>query len=278
MRAKKTFGQHFLKDPSVLRSIIEASQIVKNEPVLEIGPGTGALTRFLLEAGANVVAVEADGDMVKTLNSLFPELACPEESRRVEGAKDFRLVHADILSLTPQQLTELGLHDFHYKLIANIPYNITSDILRRFLTVAPRPSRLVLMVQKEVADRILAEPGEMSVLSVMCQLYARCSRICRVPAGAFLPPPKVDSTVVRLDRLPEKETLDVESIISLAKAGFSSRRKQLHGNLTAAGYSTTEEIKSILVELGLSEKARAEELSVDNWRALTLRIDHDKIL
>ncbi|OGL66911.1 ribosomal RNA small subunit methyltransferase A [Candidatus Uhrbacteria bacterium RIFCSPHIGHO2_01_FULL_63_20] len=272
-RAKKSFGQNFLADPTVLAKIVAAAEIQPGETVLEIGPGTGVLTQALLDTGAKVVAVEADHDLIPALRETFGDR--------------ITLIDGDVLT-TPYPLPPTP-----YKLVANIPYNITSDVLHRFLTAEPRPIHMVLMVQREVADRITAAPPDMGLLSVVCQMYADVRKVANVPRGAFRPSPKVDSAVVRLDvrsgdrrrgtpdRGPERSedtqggggagqdpTVHPEEVIALAKAGFSRPRKQLHGNLVAAGYGNSEEIKQKLSSLGLDPKARAENLRVDDWMAL----------
>lgn len=244
-RAKKTYGQNFLIDKNVVRKIVAASDIKPGEAVLEVGPGTGALTGALVAAGAKVTAVEADRDLIPALREKFGDA--------------IDLVEGDILSYT--------LPPTRYKLIANIPYNITSKLLETFLTTESPPSRMVLMVQREVADRILAIPPDMSLLSVVCQLYADVSKVANVPAGAFRPIPKVDSAVVKLDT--RHQIPDTERIVRLAKAGFSSRRKQLHGNLSAAGVASSQSVKDALTTLGLPSTARAENLSVHNWIQLS---------
>jgi 16S rRNA (adenine1518-N6/adenine1519-N6)-dimethyltransferase len=248
-KAKKFFGQNFLVDKTAVGKIIKAAEIQKGETVLEIGPGTGTLTQALVDFGARVIAIEADKDLIAPLKKRF--------SDRI------KLVHGDVLSadirsfgLWPQ---DDKVRDFSYKLVANIPYNITSAVLEKFLTTPPRPSRIVLMVQKEVADRVTAKPPNMSLLSVVCQIYARCERISIVKAGAFRPIPKVDSAIIKLDILhPQK---DVEKVIALAKKGFSSKRKQLKTNL---GKSFEKKLE----KLGLNPKIRAQELAVEDWRSL----------
>ena len=250
-RAKKSFGQNFLADKSVVKKIIDAAEIVKGESVLEIGPGTGVLTKALVEAGADVTAIEADDDLIDGLQDSFGD--------------SIHLYRADALSYPLGDLVQDG----EYKLVANIPYNITSDLLKKFLSTSPKPSRMVIMVQREVADRIVAKPSKMSLLSVVCQVYADCKKVTNVPAGAFRPMPKVDSAVVRLDL---KECVDCEKVIKIAKAGFSSRRKQLHKNLSSAGFGGSDVIKELLEKLGLDPKIRAENLSIDRWIELSKKL------
>lgn len=245
-RAKKSYGQNFLIDKNVVRKIVEAAGIVPGEAVLEVGPGTGALTGALVEAGAKVIAVEADRDLIPALHQKFGDT--------------IELVEGDILTY--------NLPPTNYKLIANIPYNITSPLLYKFLTASNPPSRMVLMVQREVADRIVAKPPDMSLLSVVCQLYADVSKVTNVPSGAFRPAPKVDSAVIRLDPRPAGVD-DPEAVIKIAKAGFSARRKQLHGNLSSAGIAPSPSVKDALTSLGLPATARAENLAVHNWIQLS---------
>lgn len=247
IRAKKSFGQNFLVDQRVVEKIIAASDIQSGEAVLEIGPGTGILTAALVATGARVTAVEADHDLIAPLKEKF--------------GNQIELIESDIFSYNLPPTT--------YKLISNIPYNITSQILETFLTAEHPPTRMVLMVQREVADRITAKPPNMSLLSVVCQLYADVKRVVNVPASAFRPAPKVESAVVRLDKTDRTNRTNNEVVIKLAKAGFSSRRKQLHNNLAGAGIASADTIKSHLVTLGLPPTARAENLSVHNWIALS---------
>lgn len=245
MKAKKSFSQNFLTDQSVVDRIIEAAEIQSDETVLEVGPGRGMLTQALVGAGAQVIAVEADGDLIPILEKKF-------------GDK-ITLVHQDILTYQ--------LPTANYKLVANLPYNITSAVLKLFLTATHKPSRMVVMVQKEVADRMEARPGDMSLLSVVCQLYAEVSLVCDVNRTAFDPAPKVDSVVVQLD-LNDVDGPQTESVIRLAKIGFASRRKQLHKNLSTMPEWSSEQVKQAIGALGLPETARAQELSVDDWQKL----------
>lgn len=246
MIAKKSFGQHFLHNQGIIKRIVDAADVQPGETILEIGPGRGVLTQALVEAGAHVVAVEADRDLIPVLEEAF-------------GDK-IDLVFADALAWNPANKI-----NGPYKLVSNLPYNIASAIIEKFLSVEPRPSRMVIMVQKEVAERMLAKPGDMSLLSVASQIYAKVRRVVNVSPGSFRPMPNVDSTVVQLDLLPDVSPKTAEAVIKLAKAGFTSRRKQLHGNLADAHIATSEQGKSALVQFGLPVTARAQELSVEQW-------------
>jgi 16S rRNA (adenine1518-N6/adenine1519-N6)-dimethyltransferase len=260
-RAKKSYGQNFLIDASVVEKIVVAAEITKGETVLEIGPGTGVLTEALVRAGAHVIAVELDHDMIQPLKDKFGD--------KIE------LIEGDVL-----KKGVINSRPDPFKIVANIPYNITSAIIEKFLAHEPRPTRMILMVQKEVADRLLAKPPEMSLLSVVCQLYADVSRVAHVKAGSFRPIPKVDSAVVKFEVFPpplqgggEGVVVGPERVIALAKAGFSSPRKQVHHNLLPyvrrlKPAATTEDVKSLLISIGLDEKVRAENLKVEDWERI----------
>jgi 16S rRNA (adenine1518-N6/adenine1519-N6)-dimethyltransferase len=245
-KAKKSFSQNWLVDESVLRKIVQGAEIQPGDRVLEIGPGTGVLTQALVNAGAEVTAIEADKTLMAGLQDRF--------------GHQITLHFGDALS-SPEKYPETP-----YKLVANIPYNITSELVQTFLTTKKRPTSMILMVQREVADRIISKPPQMSLFSVVCQTYAQCKKLFNVPAGAFRPVPKVDSAVVKLDLLPIHEQ---ESIIQLAKQGFSSKRKQLHKNLSSMVDVSSEQVKTWLTELDFDPRIRAEALSVDDWKRLT---------
>jgi len=252
-RAKKSYGQNFLVDGSVVGKIVSAAGILPGDVVLEVGPGTGTLTEALVAAGARVVAVEADHDLIPALREKFGDAIA--------------LVERDIFEYL--SVRDLAILERPYKVIANIPYNITSPLLHHFLTAKNPPSRMVLMVQREVADRIVATPPDMSLLSVVCQAYADVSRVANVPRGAFRPVPRVDSAVVRFDLRHLEDVEDLESVIRLAKAGFCSRRKQLHRNVSDAGLASSGIVKDALTSFGLPATARAENLTVHNWIRLS---------
>ncbi|MFH1253691.1 MAG: 16S rRNA (adenine(1518)-N(6)/adenine(1519)-N(6))-dimethyltransferase RsmA [Candidatus Uhrbacteria bacterium] len=258
---KKSFGQNFLSDKNIVKKIVAAAEVKAGDLVLEIGPGQGILTEALLDVGAQVIAVELDKDLIEPLKEKF-------------GDK-INLLQGDILATNTWKMIRNCIVDRQpYSVVANIPYNITSPILETLFKAEPRPTSMTLMVQREVADRILAEPPKTSVLSVACQLYATGKKALQVPRGAFQPTPKVDSTVIRLVlRSNWLGNIDQEEILKLVKAGFAARRKQLHGNLVKAGFGSQEKIKGHLKSLGLSEKARAENLTVEQWVELFVGLE-----
>lgn len=259
MHAKKSYGQHFLKDQSVIDKIIAAAEIGPGDLVVEVGPGTGALTKSLAPISSKLVLIESDADLIPGLKAYFT---------------DATVIKADAAQIN---FDELVPGDREWIFVSNLPYNAGNAILMNVLTSKHPPKRLVIMLQKEVGDRILwLDPG---VLSVAVQLYAQVEKVCTVPPGAFSPPPKVDSVVLRLTPryqspppnllLRKEEELRFERVIAVAKAGFANRRKQLHKNLSEAGLFSSEEVKNKLVELGHSPLARAEELSVKDWIELS---------
>ena len=265
-RPQTAAGQNFLVDKNVLENIVVAADLKPGEPVLEIGAGFGTLTQALAKGGAQVTAVELD-------RRLFASL-----EKTLAGYKNVNLVKGDIFEQWPALSHQF--QDRQYKLISNLPYGITSLVLRRFLEQLPRPSQLAVMVQKEVAERVTADPSKMSLLSVAVQLQAK-AQICRVvPAASFWPVPEIDSAILKLDLLAEstktvelkKEQKEVKKIIGLAKIGFSSRRKQLANNLSGGLGMERENIKNLLKKMGISEKIRAQDISISQWRQLAEEI------
>lgn len=246
MKPKKRFGQHFLRDASVIRKIIAAAEITPGERVLEIGPGQGVLTEALLDAGAEVTAVEIDRDLIEPLREKF-------------GSR-INLVQGDILHLPLHELIAES-----YQVISNLPYNIASAVLEKCFTEAPHPHRLVVMVQKEVGERLLAHPPHARLLSLACQIYTDATRVTVVRRGAFTPPPLVESMVVRMDYVPK--ALYPEEVLKVAKIAFAHPRKQLAHLFTQKGWSK-EEMQGWLDCHGLSKTARPQELGVSQWIAL----------
>ncbi len=265
VRPRRSLSQNFLVDAEVLETILREASIAPGRRILEIGPGSGVLTAGLLEAGAVVTAVEVDRRLVGRLQERFgPALRL---ARRQPGAPGgLRLIEADVLEV------DLGaLVAEPFDVVANLPYHITSPVLHRLLGESPRPERLVVMVQREVAERIAAEPGSMSYLSVFVQYHAR-PRIARlVPPEAFEPAPDVWSAVLVLDVRPRAERLDPaaeEELWRLVQAGFRERRKMLRNVLARELRVDARRIEAALAAAGIAAERRPQTLSVAEWLAL----------
>lgn len=266
-RPNKRLGQNFLIDVSVIHAALEAARIQKGDTVLEVGPGLGVLTEALLKAGASVVAIEKDRAFAARLASLFPSL------HLVEGDAS----SIDWIEAIKNPPSVIRHPQFPWKFISNIPYAISSLLIRKAACAPNPPSIIVILVQKEVADRCLellrpAEKGDgPSLLSLMTALYCSSGRIIRrVPPRCFFPPPRVDSALLELVPFSAKERMDTwgidpEAVMEVAKAGFAHPRKMLASNLAKAFACTKEEIEAKLVSLDLNPKIRAEELSVQEW-------------
>lgn len=263
-QARKRFGQHWLQSEKALQQIIKAAEIVATDRVLEIGPGTGNLTRILLPLVQSLLAIEIDRDL------------CEHLAKKLGKKENFLLLQADFLSLDiEQQLQNLPLFQNPNKVVANIPYNITGPILEKLLGTIAEPAlkpfeSIVLLVQKEVADRLCANPGSKAfgALSVRVQYLATCDYIATVPARAFHPAPKVDSAIIRLrPQIFQPATNNPQLMDSLIKVGFSSKRKMLRNNLSAL--TDRDQVTHLLEQLNLNPQVRAEDLSPADWVALT---------
>ncbi|MCA9868135.1 MAG: 16S rRNA (adenine(1518)-N(6)/adenine(1519)-N(6))-dimethyltransferase RsmA [Anaerolineae bacterium] len=262
---KQSLGQNFLYDEGLLGRIVAAAELSPGDAVLEVGPGLGALTRQLAQVAGRVVAVELDDRLLPVLRyelSPFSHVA---------------IVHADILSFDPA-----AWFDAPFVVVANVPYYITGAILRHLLEGRPRPRRLVLTVQREVAERLAATPPKMSLLAVSVQYYGSVKVAGAVKAGAFWPRPEVDSAVIRVDveeRFLSREAGEQESrgneeaFFRVVRAGFSQKRKQLKNNLRRLGLSD-EVIAAALGEAGIDGRRRAETLTVEEWEQLTQRLEN----
>ncbi len=248
MMPKKSFGQHFLVNRGIIKKIINF--IPQSDLFVEIGPGQGALTKKIVEVfnEQDLILVEADRDLIQDLKDKYPK----------SSVKFANAVSIDFDVVTQGK---------EWVLIGNLPYNASSAILENALKSQNKPQSCIVMVQKEQALRMMAEPGDMSVLSVAIQIYTNVKKLFDVSPGSFNPPPKVDSSVLRLD-LKSKIPNTAEEIINLSKIGFSARRKQLRKNLSKSGKFERSQIEKILKELNLPLSARAQELSIDNWIAL----------
>jgi 16S rRNA (adenine1518-N6/adenine1519-N6)-dimethyltransferase len=256
IRPKKSLGQNFLIDAGAAQQVVAAAQLLPKDEVLEVGAGLGALTRHLTTRAARVVAVELDQRLIPILEQILVDHT------------NVRIVHGDILKLDPAALLPTG-----YKVVANIPYYITSALLRHLLEAQVRPSLMVLTVQAEVARRIVATPGDLSLLALSVQFFGTPQIVAKLKAGVFYPRPKVDSAVVRIDLGPEArpniDVTDVELFFRLARAGFGQRRKQLRNALTHGLACTQTRVDTALSQAGVDPRRRAETLTLDEWATLT---------
>lgn len=254
LRADKRLGQNFLQDPSALEKIANAAEIQADDCVLEIGPGLGSLTRYLAVSARQVTAVELDPDLLAPLKAILTP------------HPNVRIVHGDILDLSIADLVD----QTGYIVAANIPYNITSAIIRHLLESPSKPRRIVLTIQKEVAERICAQPGDLSLLALSVQVYGQPSIRAKIPAGAFHPVPNVDSAILRIDIYDEPlipaEMLD--RFFKLIKAGFSQKRKTLRNSLSSGLHIKPAEAESLLTSADIDPMRRAETLSIAEWRGL----------
>jgi 16S rRNA (adenine1518-N6/adenine1519-N6)-dimethyltransferase len=272
--AKKSLGQHFLTDRNYLARIADAAGLTPADVVLEIGPGTGGLTRELAARAGHVVAVELDDRLIDPLRQAFA------------GQPAVTVVHGDILDLNPAELvaswaamtlphsggavsdsSREGRHA--YKVVANLPYYITSAALRRVLEATPPPTQVVVLVQWEVAERIVAKPGDLSLLAVSVQYYAEPELVARVPATAFSPRPKVDSAILRLAVRPQPAVAVSPAVFfAVVAAGFGQRRKQLLNSLAGGLHLPKETTRAWLVGAAIDPTRRAETLTLDEWGRL----------
>ncbi len=252
IRPSKGLGQNFLVDQAALEKIVAAAELAPGDVVLEIGAGLGALTERLARNAGRVVAVELDERMKGVLRETL------------SGLDNVALVQGDILALDP---TELVRPATRYKVVANLPYYITSAVLRHLLEASLRPQRMVVTVQREVAERIVAGPGEMSLTAVSVQFYGQPKLLFRIKPGSFFPSPGVESAVVRVDMhdKPPVPAEDVDGFFRVVKAGFAQRRKQLRNTLAAGLRLPPEEVAARLQAIDVDPKRRAETLSLEEW-------------
>ena len=255
LRPRKSLSQHFLTDETALDAIVAAADLRRGDRVVEIGPGLGVLTRRLLAAGASVLAVELDARLAAWLRNELRDL------------DRFELIEADALSLHPREM----FPGEPIKVVANIPYHITSPLLHAFLDGERPPEVSVVLVQAEVAERVAAPPGQMSYISVFVQNIAHAQIVARVPAAAFEPPPKVDSAVLRLTRrhdAPVPPGEGRESFHRIVQAGFRQRRKQIHNGLARELSLGGAQLDAALLACGVDGERRPQTLSVDEWACL----------
>lgn len=260
IHAKKSLGQYFLIAPQIIKKTIDAAHITNKDTVLEIGPGNGALTRELLIRAKKVIAVEKDMELIEKLKQTFKEEILK---------KTLELVHGDILLC---DFNKLGLTDKSYKVVANIPYYITGILIRTLLTNKIQPNTIVLIVQKEIAERIARDAKE-SLLSLSVKAYGSPQYIGTIKSGAFRPSPKVDSAILLIKNVSRDFFTDIpeESFFKLLKAGFSSKRKQVLNNLEKI--KDKEIIIQIFKKLNINLKIRAEDIPLEAWKKITFHLN-----
>lgn len=266
LQARKGLGQHFLIDEAVLELITSAAELTSTDVIMEIGPGLGVLTKELAKQGGRVVTIELDSKLAAILKQTLASFS------------NVTIINEDILQVDPATLLreqEVGfppavISPFSYKVVANLPYYITSPVLRHFLEASLKPQIIVVMVQKEVAETIVAKPGQMSMLSISVQFYGQPTIISYVPAQCFYPAPEVDSAILKINLYsqPPVEVTDKESFFELVRAGFTASRKQI-GNSLAQGLELSKaECLSLLGKASIVPQRRAETLTLGEWARL----------
>jgi len=256
---RKGLGQNFLVSEGTLRRIVATADLKPGDVVLEVGPGLGTLTRLLAQQAERVIAVELDQRLVEILSQILTDFPNVE------------IVQGDILEMEPGGPGGLSELSTGYKVVANLPYYITSAVLRHLLTAKAKPQWIVVTVQREIAQRMIADPGQMSLLSVSVQFYGRPRIVARIPAGAFYPVPKVNSAVVRIDlhESPPVAIADVDRFFEVVRAGFGHKRKQLRNALAQALSLPVGTVVEALRRAGIDEKRRAQTLSLEEWARVT---------
>jgi 16S rRNA (adenine1518-N6/adenine1519-N6)-dimethyltransferase len=259
IRIKKNLGQHFLIDEEILELILSTAELTGRDIIVEIGPGLGVLTEELCRRAGRVIAVEIDNRLAIKLN------------RRLSEYHNLTVINGDILKISLSGLfTEAGIISSGFKVVANLPYYITSPVLRHFLESDLKPEMMVVMVQKEVAEEIAARPGKMSLLSLGIQLYGQAEIVKNVPAECFYPEPAVDSALLKIvpHRISPIDITDTGKFFSFVKAGFSTARKQLVNSLSNGLGISKSDVQELLDHAGITARRRAETLSLEEWAHL----------
>lgn len=252
-KPNKQLGQNFLKNDKIADDIVAAANITSDDTIIEIGPGTGLLTERLVKTGAAILAVEKDFDLIKTLK------------RNVGEPNNLKVIHQDALWFDLANISP------HYKVVANIPYNITSPLIRKFIEGENKPESMVLMVQKEVAERIAAKPGNSNrgLLTLIVEFYADTEILFEVSRREFYPSPQVDSAVIRLTIRNDKHDVEEAMFFKVVKAGFASKRRQIHNSLAATLRLEKDVMTKILTEAKIDPMRRGEDLTLEEWTELT---------
>ncbi len=252
-------GQNFLKDGQVIKKIIDSANLQLDNFVLEIGPGEGALTEELAKHAKMIVAIEIDRVLAKKLEEKF------------KNTPNVKIINSDILKINLLDLiSKYQIPNTRYKVVANLPYYITSPIIRLFLEAQIKPKEMILMVQKEVAERIVAKPGKMSILAVSVQYYAQSKLLFEVSKESFCPVPKVDSAVIKIANISQNNASkeEIKGFFRLVKSGFCSKRKTLANNVHSSLKLDKKIIEEKLKKIGLTSNTRAQELSIEKWKEL----------
>ena len=271
LKVLKSLGQNFLIDKKVLGEIIQTSELSKNDLVLEIGPGLGTLTNELIKKCGMVVAIEKD----KKMADLISKKNEPKATfASVVFGSFLKIINGDILKINLNEIIHKYSENKKYKLVSNIPYYITSPVIKLFLENSIQPELIVLLVQKEVAERICAKPGKLSVLALSVQIYGKPEIINYVDKASFYPKPKVDSAILKIKNI-KKEFSDeyYKKLFKIIKIGFSSKRKKLINNLSAGLHVDKRESESILQKAEINLNTRAQELSLEEWKKLIQKFD-----
>ncbi|OGO44951.1 MAG: hypothetical protein A2Z05_05900 [Chloroflexi bacterium RBG_16_60_22] len=270
LKARKGLGQHFLVDEGVLEAIVTAADLHPTDTVIEVGPGLGVLTAELAKRAGWVIAIELDNRLAEALRKILPY-------------DNVVIINEDVLGTDPRAILEGQAPPFPesirpYKVVANLPYYITSPVLRHFLEASVKPEVMIVMVQQEVAEAIAAGPGQRSVLSIAVQYYGKPGIITRVPAAAFYPPPEVDSAVMRIDvyRRPPVEVGDEAGFFGLVRAGFAAARKQAVNSLAQGLRRPKSEVAALLEKAGIDPRRRAETFTLEEWAALWRLVREEK--
>lgn len=254
IKPSKGLGQNFLSDPAILTKIVNAAGVLPSDIVLEVGPGLGSLTIHLACRAASVVAVELDRKMIPLLDL------------HLRAYPNVKIVQGDILEIDPSDL----MQNPGYLVVANIPYYITSALIRHLLESSCKPARLVLTMQDEVSKRICAQPGDMSLLALSVQVFGKPVQLFKIPAGAFYPPPRVDSSVVEISlyEQPLIPTTQLDLFFEVIKAGFGQKRKTLRNSLSTGLHLPAAQIENQLISSEIDPQRRAETLSIPEWAKL----------
>ena len=267
LKILKSLGQNFLIDGTVLQKIIKVSDLEKEDVVFEIGPGFGTLTKELSEKCGRVIAIEKDKKLAELLKS---KISC----------KNVEVINDDILKIELKEFIKRYSSNGRYKLVSNIPYYITSPIIKMFLESDIQPESITLLMQKEVAERICAKPGKLSVLALSVQIYGEPEIAGYVDKSSFYPEPKVDSAILKIKNI-HRDAINCDltkDLFKIIKIGFSSKRKKIANNFSAGLHIEKIQSETILLKTGIDLNARAQELSLEEWRKLAILLKDQKEL